>query len=229
MPESPTPTTVMVLASLHGYHHDHPTYDYETLFETVERFDPDYVGVEIRPEDLRTEESYLKRTYPREMIELAKRYEDGRCFGFDWLGADIAGRPGPETYGRSMRKIQCLEQALVADPDMRCDEADALVERQLAIIENATPASLNDGRYGAVTRRYYQVLDAQLRGTRYAPIARFRRRRNRAICRQIVEFIGMHHGARIALVMGANHRVFVMKALRSCPELAPIRFVQPEA
>jgi hypothetical protein len=39
----------------------------------------------------------------------------------------------------------------------------------------------------------------------------------------------MHHGARIALVMGANHRVFVMKALRSCPELAPIRFVQPEA
>jgi hypothetical protein len=68
-------TEVLVVSSLHSAHRDHATFDYDVLFSVVRDFDPDFVGLEIRPEDIGMGEKYLSSNYPREMVELARRYQ----------------------------------------------------------------------------------------------------------------------------------------------------------
>jgi hypothetical protein len=207
------PTTIMAIAALHQFHAEHPTYGYDLLYRTVDGFQPDYMGVEIRAEDIGADRAYLQRNYPVEMIQLSQDYADGRCFGFDWLGDDIAGQPIPCNYWREVSPYKKLERELGDDPDVVSDELKGLLAQQAEILGTATPASLVDGRYGAVTRRYYQCLDAMLRGTRYELLAQFRRRRDQEIGRNIRDFVQEHRGTRIALVMGANHLGFAVESL----------------
>jgi hypothetical protein len=108
-------TTVMVVASLHGFHAHHPTYDYDKLYALVARYHPDVVGVEIRPEDIGGKDEYLAKSYPREMIALRDSYRD-RAVGFDWLGDEIAGRPIPDGWWQHGSKIKALEREMDADP-----------------------------------------------------------------------------------------------------------------
>jgi len=153
------PTTILAIASLHGLHKDNPTFSYNRLFEVVDKFEPDFVGVEIRQEDIGADEAYLSRNYPYEMVELSKRYE-GRCFGFDWLGDDIAGKPIPENYWKEISAYKKLERQLGEDPDFQDTPLlEELFNQQMDIATTATPSSLVDGRYGEVTKQYYQAVD----------------------------------------------------------------------
>ena len=223
------PTTILAIASLHKFHTDHPYFDYERLFQIIERFQPDYVGVEIRPEDIGADEDYLGDNYPFEMIELSKRYGDGRCFGFDWLGEDIAGQPIPENYWKEISVQKKLERSLGEDPDFQeTPLLDDLLNQQMDIIKNATPTSLIDGRYGAVTKKYYQAMDDLLRGTKYESISHFREKRDQEIGEHMVNFIREHPGSRIALVMGVNHHVFALETLSKNFANRQLVFAKPE-
>lgn len=203
----------MVIASIHQYHKDHPTFDYDRLFHVVECFQPDYVGVEIRPEDIGADESYLARYYPHEMVTLSKRYSN-RCFGFDWLGEDIIGQPIPDNFkGTSVYKYKQLERVINEDTDFKSGTLDDLLEQQMDIVKTATPASLVDGRYDTVTKRYYQTLDDLLRGTKYELISKLNHKRDQEIGQNIINFVRGHFGTRIALIMGANHHVFALETL----------------
>ena len=208
------PTTILAIASMHNFHVDHPHFDYERLFQVIENFQPDHVGVEIRPEDIGADENHLKRNYPFEMIELSKRYGNERCFGFDWLGEDIAGQPIPDNYWKEISAQKKLERELGDDPDFQeTPLLDDLYHQQMDILKNATPASLIDGRYGIVTKQYYQAANDLLRGTKYEVISQFREKRDQEIGQHMVNFIREHTGTRIALVMGANHHVFALETL----------------
>ena len=207
-------TTLLTVASIHQFHKDHPSFDYEKLFQVIDKFQPDHVGVEIRPEDISADEDYLGRNYPYEMIELSKRYGNGQCFGFDWLGDDIAGQPIPENYWKEISEYKKLERALGDDPEFQeAPLVENLLDQQMDILKNATPASLIDGRYGAVTKQYYQAVDDLLRGTKYEAISQFREKRDQEIGKHMVNFIREHTGSRIALVMGANHHVFAVETI----------------
>jgi len=111
---SERPAEVMIVATMHGLHRDHRGFDYDDLFRLVESFEPDLVGVEIRPEDMDADEDYLRANYPHEMIELARRYGDS-AFGFDWLGDEIANRPIPVGYWQERSPIKSLERELASD------------------------------------------------------------------------------------------------------------------
>lgn len=207
------PTTILAIASLHSFHKDNPTFSYDHLFEVVDKFKPDFVGIEIRQEDIGADETYLSRNYPYEMVELSKRYED-RCFGFDWLGKDITGQPIPENYWKEISSYKKLERQLSEDPDFQDTPLlDDLYNLQMDIAKIATPSSLINGRYGEVTKQYYQAMDNLLHGTKYEDLARFRHKRDEEIGHQIVNFIREHSGSRIALVMGANHHVFAVNTI----------------
>jgi len=206
-------TTIMAAASMHQFHKEHPTFDYDRLFQVIDYFQPDYVGVEIRPEDIGADDVYLGRNYPYEMIELSKRYGKGRRFGFDWLGEDIVGQSIPSNYWKEMCAYKRLERELLEDTGFKSDELDDLLEQQMDIVKSATPISLIDGRYDTITKHYYQVVDDLLRGTKYELISKFRYNRDQEIGKNIVNFIYAHPGTRIALVMGANHHVFILEAL----------------
>jgi len=221
----------MAVASMHQLHKEHPSFDYDNLFQVIEHFRPDYVGVEIRPEDIGTNEVYLKNNYPFEMVKLSMDYDNDRCFGFDWLGEDIVGQPIPNNYWKDISICKRLERELSDDVSMISNklsaELDDLFEQQMDILKTATAASLVDGRYGIVTKRYYQVSDDLLRGTKYELISDFRRRRDQEIGKNIVNFIYKHLGTRIAVVMGANHHVYALEALSNSLEIDNFIYEQP--
>jgi hypothetical protein len=224
-------TTIMAVASMHQLHKEHPSFDYDKLFQVIEHFHPDYVGVEIRPEDIGTNEVYLRKNYPFEMVKISIDYDNDRCFGFDWLGEDIAGQPIPNNYWKDISIYKRLERELSDDASMISNklavELDNLFEQQMDILKTATAASLIDGRYGIITKRYYQVSDDFLRGTKYELISEFRRRRDQEIGKNIVNFIYKHLGTRIAVVMGANHHVYALEALSNNLEIDNIIYEQP--
>jgi hypothetical protein len=204
---------VLVVGSIHGMHRDHPTYSYVALYDAVRAFKPDAVGVEIRAEDLTRDGAYLKANYPQEMIALAAEYWP-RVFGFDWLGPELEGRPVPANYWRDESWLKKLEKERSDDGTYQSAEISRLQKEQLEIARGATPASMNDGRYDAVTLRYYEALEALLRGSRYQRLADFYQARNEAIGRNIEKFVRRNRGRRIAIVTGADHRVYVVRHLQ---------------
>jgi len=223
------PTVILAIASLHKLHIDHSYFDYERLFQIIDRFQPDYVGMEIRPEDIGTDEDYLRHNYPFEMIELSKRYGNGQCFGFDWLGEDIAGQPIPVNYWKEISVQKKLERSIAEDPEFQeTPLLDSFIDQQMDIIKNATPVSLIDGRYGAVTKQYYQAMNDLLHSTKYEPLSQFREKRDQEIGQHMVNFIREHPGSRIALVMGANHHVFALETLSREFADGELIFAKPE-
>jgi hypothetical protein len=210
----PDRTEVLVVSSLHSAHRDHATFDYDVLFSLVRDFDPDFVGAEIRPEDIGMGEQYLSSNYPHEMVELARRYQ-GRAFGFDWLGYEIAGTPIPESYFKDLH-ITKLSAELTDDEAMMAKKPEQIArleQQQADIVAAATPASLADGRYGALCRQIDELEQSWLAGSRYEPIFAFNRLRDEEIARNLVRFIESHPGSRIVAVLGADHRTFAVEAV----------------
>ncbi len=205
-------TEVVVIASMHSAHKNHVGYNYETLFSLIMSYKPDFVGVEIRPEDINADVEYLKSSYPFEMIELSRRYQ-GKVFGFDWLGHEIENQRIPSDYFKNFRVLN-LSRQLNADAEVlerKPTELDKLHKIQEQIIQSATPASLNDGKYDQVCREIDALEEQWLKNTPYAEIQRFHQTRDAEFGKNIIAFIEKNKGSRIVLVLGADHRTFAIE------------------
>lgn len=212
-------TRVMVVASMHKRLATSVYFTYDDLYAAVDRFRPDWVGVEIRPEDMTSSDDYLSKNFPAEMIHLARQY-GSRAFGFDWLGDDLAGRAIPPDWWKVQSPIKKLEResADAPPPSDRLHKrlaakVDALSERQDQILRQATVTDLGDGRYDRVSADYYATLRALTAGTRFAALPAFYARRDREIAKNIVKAIIAHPGARIAIVTGGDHHGPVVRAI----------------
>lgn len=202
-------TEVVVISALHGMHNNHPHYNYEDLYALVESYNPDYVGVEIRAEDIHKDQSYLLKNYPKEMVELQQRYQS-RVFGFDWLGDSIQGRPIPENYWKDLVVLK-LQRALTNDKtimDRKPDAIETYQLRQQEMIEQGSIESIHNGEYGALCRLIDELEADWLRGTPYQEIIEFNVKRDQEIGNNIISFLRKHEGSRVVLVMGADHRTF---------------------
>ena len=209
-----TKTELLIVSSLHTAHIGHPTFDYDVLFSLVREFEPEYVGVEIRPEDIGMSRDYLSSNYPREMIGLAFQYQEN-AFWIDWLGHEIAGTFIPESYWKDLR-VTKLSVELVKDEAVMARKPNqiALMEQeQSQIIETATPSSLADGRYGALCRQIDELERDWLTGSIYEEIFAFNQRRDEEIARNLLRFLDSHRGSRIIVVLGADHRTFAVEAV----------------
>jgi hypothetical protein len=207
-------TKLLFVSSLHSAHEHHAAFDYDELYSLVQGFEPDFVGVEIRPEDIGMSRAYLSSNYPREMVELAHRYQE-RAFGFDWLGHEIAGVPIPETYFKDLPTTK-LSAELDNDEVMMASKPEQIARfeaEQWKIIAGATPASLTDGHYGALCRQIDELEQNWLSGSKYEEILAFDRLREAEIARNLIRFIERHPGKRIIAVMGADHRTFAVEAV----------------
>ena len=225
-------TELLIVSSLHAAHKDHATFSYDDLFSLVQDFGPDFVGVEIRPEDIGMDRAYLSSHYPQEMVELAHRYQE-RAFGFDWLGNEIAGTAIPQAYFKDLPRTKLLQE-LDDDEVMmarRPEQIARFQEEQWKIIESATPASLTDGRYGALCRQIDELEQNWLSDSRYEEIVAFDQLRDEEIARNLIQFIERHPGSRIIAVMGADHRTFaaeaILKHFGEDIEMADVLQVQP--
>ena len=204
------PATVLVVASLHKGHLTDPNYSYDDLNKIIKTFKPDWVGVEIRPEDMSADPAYVQSWYPQEMWTLKDTYGD-KTFGFDWFGDDLNGQPIPADW-RTTNAIKALEAqsdaaAELKTPDKQVLSAklDAIRAQQDALLAKTNPRGLNDGRYDALCVQYYDTLKQYFDGTRFADISTFYTARDAHITANIAAFIKAHPGDRIAIVTGADH------------------------
>jgi hypothetical protein len=222
---TPAPRTqVMVIATVHRLHERIPTYSYDILYQRIRDFAPTAIGVEIRPEDIREPRDYRQRYYPHEMVELSEEYAV-IATGIDWLGPTIEGQLIPDGYFQSM-EIKVLERELENDPTARSEALDALNAQKQPLIRTATPQSLNDGRYDAINREYYRVLRELRTRTRYQPLTDFYAARDAHLDANAVALIRANPGGRVAIVIGADHRSFMIDALTTAfgaeIELVPV-------
>lgn len=218
-PQGLRPATVLVLASLHTGHITDRNYSYDRVYRTIHAFKPDWVGVEIRPEDMAADPAYVAKWYPLEMRELQSEYA-GRVFGFDWFGDDLAARPIPADW-RETSVIKTMERDSDTAPELNTPEKaplkarlDAIRAQQEALIAHATPRSLNDGRYDALCVSYYDTLRQYVAGTRFEEMSRFYTARDAHIAANIVTFVKAHPGERIAVVTGADHHGPIVRFLK---------------
>jgi hypothetical protein len=202
-PAAKSPLTVV--ATLHGLHAKSPRYSYATLYSLVKCLQPDYVGVEIRPEDLTRPEPYLEANYPREMIALAAEWK-ARAFGFDWLGDDVAGAPIPADWWAKGSPVKQLERALDGDRRYQDSLLDSITAREKAILADATPENVNGPLYGDLNDRYYARLAYLLAGSPYQAVPEFYARRDYRLALNVAAFVKGHEGSRIVIVTGADHR-----------------------
>jgi hypothetical protein len=214
------PTEIMVVASLHGLHKTDPHYSYDDLSHLVQRFEPDWVGVEIRPEDMSADPAFVASLYPHEMVTLKDLY-GARSFGFDWFGDEFAGRPISRDDLRSGR-IKTLERDSDNAPELQTADRhklslkiDALSRREAALLDGITPETLNAGTYDRLSARRYAIMRRWLAGTRFAALTDFYAARDSHIADAVGRFIKAHRGQRIVIVTGADHHGPLVKQLKT--------------
>lgn len=213
------PATVMVVASLHKGHLTDPNYTYDDLNKIIKDFKADWVGVEIRPEDMNADPAYVQSWYPQEMWNLKAAYGD-KAFGFDWFGDDLNGQPIPADW-RTSSAIKTLESQADSAPELQTPDRqalsvklDTLRAQQDALLAKTNPRGLNDGRYDALCVQYYDTLKQYFDGTKFADVSTFYTARDAHITANIAAFIKAHSGDRIAIVTGADHHGPVTRYIR---------------
>jgi hypothetical protein len=207
-------TRVTVIATMHGLHGKSATYSYANLYDLLKSLKPDFIGVEMRQEDLPRDPTYLASMYPREMIQVAKDY-GSRAFGFDWLGDDVAGRAVPPDWWTKRSPLKALEREIDADPKYGHDpQLDAISTQEKQILTNATAASLNDGRYDRLNDAFYARQAELYAGTKYDILPRFYAARDFQVALNVAAAIKAHPGANIVVLTGADHRGEMLRHLR---------------
>lgn len=84
---------VYILGTIHATHESNPYYGFQHILEEVKKFNPDILCLEIRAQDMKEENSYLREYYPPEMVLLKEKYENQiPVLGFDWRGKDIENK-----------------------------------------------------------------------------------------------------------------------------------------
>ncbi len=205
----PAQIEVVVISSLHGLHSSNPNYSYDDLYDAIAEYQPDYLGVEIRPEDINQPSAWLKNYYPKEMSALRDKYPD-ITFGFDWLGATIEGTSIPDNYFATLEVLE-LSRALEADQARQALRPAQLTELQKQQRGYAATASLNElltDDYGQLTRAIDELEWQWLGATRYTDILLFNQQRDHRIGRHIEKQLNSISRGRVVLVMGADHATF---------------------
>ncbi len=209
-------TEVMVCSTLHGAHRKNMDYTYDTLFRFIEKYNPDIIGLEIRPEDIEREQSYLENFYPYEFHQCIEQFPGKVFYGFDWLGDEGEGQPLSDSYFENM-ELMHLRKELAEDSVMqiRMTSLDTLAAKKNQIAMNATLAELNSGEYDSLNTLYYREMAAFFKGTKYQGITNFYQQRDENIAVNIEKIIRKNPGKRMLFLMGADHRSYTVSHLEN--------------
>ncbi|MBK0403740.1 hypothetical protein I5M27_12135 [Adhaeribacter sp. BT258] len=227
------PAEVQVLATVHKFHLSNPNYPYAKVTQQIQKFGPDIIAIEIRPEDLQEDTTYLKQFYPLEMRQVLKDFPREKVRGLDWYGEEMRGKKMPADVFKNeqteLGKIKKLEREMNRDSLLqpRLIPLAELSKQQVELAKTASPAILNNGQYDDITRTFYEVLDEAVKGTRYETYTQFNRRRDEIITENIVKLVQNNPGKRILVLLGANHRNRAIHTLEKLPA-EKVRLVEVE-
>lgn len=201
-------TEVIILGVIHEIYKD-------DVLEFIEEYNPDVIGVEIRTEDINESKEYLYTSYPSEMIETVYKFsKDIRVYGFDWLGEDIENIKLSREYWKNER-IKILYRQFESD---KCFEKERellkiIEDREEEFINKSNLKTYNSETSDVFVEIYYKQLFMILDKTPYEEFARFWKKRDKQIEKNIINIIKNNEGKRIIFVMGGAHRYLIIKAI----------------
>ena len=207
------PTEVLVLPTLHKAHEMNKNYTYDDLMEIIKKYDPDVVGVEIRPEDIELQSVILEAFYPKEMITARDSFSD-RAFGIDFYSEDTQDKPVKlkmfqDTTGE-IGRAKKLAQEMKMDSVLviKHDEIglEKILQEQQRIALSYSPEEFLKGEYDSLTELQFILEDSLFMGTAYEEYAIFNSRRDRRISQNALKLIEENPEKRILILVGANHR-----------------------
>ena len=214
-------TQVMLLATLHNFHRTNPNYTYKDVYEIIRKYNPDILGVEIRPEDIDQDTTYLKQMYPLEMRQITVLFPDEKVFGVDWYGEEAAGKllPADAFKGgnQQLTRIKQLERELNTDTTLTPQRKliGVLAQQFATLAKTSTPAELNNsGQYDLTADLFYKQMDTMLQGTPYEDYIKFNRQRDVEIGKNIAALIRQNPGRKLIFILGANHRFAAEKTIK---------------
>ncbi|ALO17043.1 hypothetical protein L21SP5_03432 [Salinivirga cyanobacteriivorans] len=209
-------TEVTVCGTLHGYHKKNPEYSYQSLYQFIETYNPDVIGVEIRTEDINSTFNFLSNYYPREMVEAANRFSDRKIYGVDWWNADIAGLKMSDEIISNVPNI-AWERAYQADTiflKRKPNIIDELFKKKIAIVADASINEIVMGDYDSLNFRYYTELGNFLINSPHEQLYRSYMERHEMIAQRMVNVVNENPGKKIMFLTGADHQVYAKMKLK---------------
>ncbi|WP_029038346.1 hypothetical protein [Salinimicrobium xinjiangense] len=213
-------TQVLVLPTIHGAHETNENYTYGDLLELVKAYDPDVIGVEIRPEDFDMESDSLDLFYPLEMIMVRDSFP-GMVRGIDYYSESTKNmRVSREMFSDTTSEMYRIKRIM---QDMRLDSAfvakyeatdlPKIQEKQREIALTYSAEELLKGEYDSITGRQYKIEDSLFNNSLYAAYPVFNNQRDLQITLKALELVEEYPGNKILILVGANHRNRLMDSL----------------
>lgn len=210
-------TTVYLIPALHSMHKSNVHYNYDSVQATIQRINPDVIAVEIRNEDINADTAYLKQNYPYEMWMMRYWFSTTTIEGFDWLGAELEGKPIPARYWQDHSRVKALQKLLNLDTaySKKLAGCQIYTDQRLAIMNNSTLKGLLLSNDAILIKEYYDCLAQQLRGSPYEELTTFYDTRNQQMMQRLQAIIALHPNKRIVVLTGDDHspylRAFLVK------------------
>lgn len=201
-------TEVIILGVIHEIYKD-------DVLEFIEEYNPDVIGVEIRPEDINSSKEYLHISYPSEMIEIVYRFsKEIKVYGFDWLGEDMKNKKLSHEYWRN-ESIKRLYRQFESDKGFEKEREllKIIEEKEEEFIKKSNLKTYNSEIADIFVEIYYKQFFMILDKTPYEEYARFWQERDEHINKNIINIIKENEGKRIIFVMGGAHRYLSIKAI----------------
>jgi hypothetical protein len=206
-----TDVEIFILPSLHTLHRANVNYSYDSLRAVIKKIDPDVIFVEIRPEDLQEDTTYLKRNYPLEMVAIPFWFRNKKVLGMDWLGKEYVGKKLPENYWKEISLIKKWEEAVEADSTIAMDllDCEEIVAQRIPMLKSGSVQQIVNGDDEQLTIKYYQCLERVYLNTPHQRLTDFYKQRNYIMAENIAREISKNGKGKYLVVTGADHVPYI--------------------
>lgn len=219
---SPEPTEVLVLPSLHGAHEVNKNYTYEDLMQIIKAYNPEVIGVEIRPVDMKMNSDSLDVFYPVEMIRVRDSFP-GKVKGIDHYNVETMKIPvsrkiftdSTTELGRIRNLMSSMQQDSLFLSRYEAAGISKIQEAQKRIALTYSAGDFLKGEYDSLTQRQYRLEDSLFRNTPYEAYTRFNDNRDLQITKNALELVNTNPSKRVLILVGANHRNRLVDSLQS--------------
>lgn len=226
-------TELLILPTIHGGHKKNVKYSFDHVTRIITNFKPDIIAVEIRPEDMDQDTTYLKKFYQPEMIMAKNGFPGVKKAGIDFLGSETKGKHLSDDFSKDtigeMGRFRVMNQRLMKDSAIvKARIAKGMVTLKAKQGEMMGSLSANEmlASYDQVTGDFFTAQTAVLAGTPYEYYDTFSIMRDQKIADNIKEIVRKNPGKRIIVLSGANHHYRLAKEFSQIKSVNLVKQVQ---
>ncbi len=208
---------VLVVGTIHGRHAGNPEYTYADIVHILATYDPDVIGVEIRPQDFRRV-PYLKEMMLATVWGLL---HDRSVYPIDWWDSENPAREARARLREQpeiIRKEQEYDSLLAVHPmiaDFEARHGDFLRSNDKGY------GFFNGQEYNEYETEVYR-LSMQVFGD--SPMNLMWETRNERMLDLIRSAASENPGRRLLVLTGSDHKHYFERALRNEPGVSLIEF-----